>query len=115
MPEGEEGDARTSCSDISELVEKYWRNCPECKKLFETIKFARNRRSCQKVAEQLVESPNQEPIKFDGLLPEPIELVFWSRDLPLKIKPESTGAPGRGTTCYLSDFNETWLVIYPSR
>ena len=42
-------------------------------------------------------------------------LVFWSRGLPLKIKPESMGAPGGCTTCYLSDFNETWPVIYPSR
>ena len=31
------------------------RNCSECKKLIETEKGARNTRSCQKVAEQLVE------------------------------------------------------------
>ena len=45
-----------SCSDFSELEKT--RNCSEFKKLLETKKVARNTRSCQKVAEQLVESPN---------------------------------------------------------
>ena len=45
-----------SCSDISEL-EDNMRNCSECKKLLETKKVGPNTRRCQKVAEQLVESP----------------------------------------------------------
>ena len=45
-----------SCCDISEL-EDNMRNCSECKKLLETKKVGPNTRRCQKVAEQLVESP----------------------------------------------------------
>ena len=43
------------CSNISELEEKL-RNCSEHKKFLETKKVARNTRSCQKVAEQLVKA-----------------------------------------------------------
>ena len=49
-----------SCSDISELEDNQ-RNCSECKKLLETKKVARNTRSCQRVPEQLVESPTCDP------------------------------------------------------
>ena len=45
-----------SCCDISEL-EDNMRNCSECKKLLETKKVGPNTRRCQKVADQLVESP----------------------------------------------------------
>ena len=50
-----------SCSDISELEKKLVREIAQklCKKLLETQKVARNTRSCQKVAEQLVESPRE--------------------------------------------------------
>ena len=50
-----------SCSDISELEKKLVREIAQklCKKLLETKKVARNTRSCQKVAEQLVESPRE--------------------------------------------------------
>ena len=58
-----------SCSNISELEEKL-RNCLEHKKFLETKKVARNTRSCQKVAEQLVEA------LFEGALG-----VFQSRKL----------------------------------
>ena len=45
-----------SCSEISELEDNK-RNCSERKKLLEMEKVAGNRRSCQKVAKQLVGSP----------------------------------------------------------
>ena len=51
-----------SCSDISELEKKKLvREIAQqlCKKLLETQKVARNTRRCQKVAEQLVESPSE--------------------------------------------------------
>ena len=50
-----------SCSDISELEKKLVREIAQqlCKKLLETQKVARNTRPCQKVAEQLVESPSE--------------------------------------------------------
>ena len=50
-----------SCSDISELEKRLVREIAQklCKKLLETQKVARNTRSCQKVAEQLVESPRE--------------------------------------------------------
>ena len=38
------------------------RNCSECKKLLEGKKVARNMKSFQKIAEQLVESPSPEPL-----------------------------------------------------
>ena len=46
-----------TCLDTSELEDNQ-RNCSECKKLLETKTVARNTRSCEKVAEQLVEIPN---------------------------------------------------------
>ena len=50
-----------SGSDISELEKKLVREIAQqlCIKLLETQKVARNTRPCQKVAEQLVESPSE--------------------------------------------------------
>ena len=57
MKYGSKANLGTKAAPISQ---NWWktRNCTECKKLLETKKVARNTRSCQKVAEQLVESPN---------------------------------------------------------
>ena len=57
-----------SCSDISELEKKLVRELAQklCKKLLETQKVARNTRSCQKVAKQLVESPREKGRGVEG-------------------------------------------------
>jgi len=54
-----EGILLKSCSDFSEMIGKLEtaQNAKSCSKQKKKKKVARNRRSCEKVAEQLVESP----------------------------------------------------------
>ena len=62
-----------SCSDISELEDNK-RNCSECKKMLEKKKVSWNTRSCQKVAEELVESPRRDTALIWVML-----LTGWSK------------------------------------
>ena len=72
-----------SCSDISELEKKLVREIAQklCKKLLETQKVARNTRSCQKVAEQLVESPREKGRAVGGFVlprgPVPYLYIYY--------------------------------------
>ena len=69
-----------SCFDISELEDNQ-RNCSERKKLLETKKIVRNTRSCQKVAEQIVEIPTYQYQKLTlSNVSSFVSKIFFFRD-----------------------------------